>query len=106
MSFEESNFTEGLNNLTKQAQYLFVFGSLQNKAKLAVQCLERDRPHFQQAQNMRARRRQQMGFPGVFNVNNALIIPASFEKPGRRAQAKDLQSAARRYARQSRYSLV
>lgn len=82
MSFEESNFTEGINNLTEQAQDLIVFGSLQNKLKLAAQGLERDRSHFQQAQNVRARRRQQMGFPGVGNINDALTIPRSFKKSG------------------------
>ena len=80
--FDKPDFTEGIDNLAKQAQDVLVFCAIEEQVKLAVQGSKRCRSLFQQAQNVRAGCRQEMRFSGVGYVNDALVIPASFQKSG------------------------
>ena len=90
--FNKPDFIEGIDDLANQVDDLLVLPDVEQHAKFAAQAFERRRPLFQQPQNMRARCSQQMRLPGVCDIDDALVVPASLQIFGRRAQAKYLQS--------------
>jgi hypothetical protein len=104
--FNKPNLSERRDDVAKQVDDLLILRVVHQQAKFAAQALESRRPFFQQTHHVRARRSQQMGLPSVGDIDDAFVVPASFQISARTAQAKGLQSVVAPYARASTQASV
>ena len=77
--FNKPNLSERRDDVAKQVDDLLILRIVHQHAKFAAQALECRRPLFQQTHHVRARCSQQMGLPRVGDIDDAFVVPASFQ---------------------------